>query len=378
MDVDDYLKEIDKTAKFCALNNITAHDYLEKKITENVELFRDFVSFARQLITPKEYDRYSWILETGLFVKLDSDSRVALMVFASQVSSILKISTLTDRFRPYHTDQALFSLDPGILDYIRVKESGGRDNELLDESMFNNIRDSEVFERNGIYYQLEPFLNSAIYTISKTSFPNSKFFIRLNPLFASTSKPLFMINEEVLRPANPHWWRKLNIHRRHKEGASYKLFPKEPTKDDYQDYWEYHALGIRRLDVIAKRNGNGNLSMMIEELSDREIESGYTIGRCIHLDTDDPIGTEFSHSVVNHMDLAINVYSGHDSDSRYQTNLAEGGKVTDATFRTHLIRMENVPLKFVIVLAHLFFDSNSLVAEWFCDQFQRKESASIS
>jgi len=113
-------------------------------------------------------------------------------------------------------------------------------------------------------------------------------------------------------------------------------------------------------------------------LSNREIESGYTIGRCIHLDTDDPIGTEFSQSIVNHMDLAINVYSGHDSDSRHQVNLAEGGKVIDATFRIRLIRIENMPLKFLIVLAHLFFDSKSLVAEWFCDQFQRNESTTIS
>jgi len=71
---------------------------------------------------------------------------------------------------------------------------------------------------------------------------------------------------------------------------------------------EYKIKGIRRLDVISKRKNDGNLSMMIEELSDKESDSGITIGRCVHLDKDNLIGTPFNFSTVNHLDLAINVY----------------------------------------------------------------------
>jgi hypothetical protein len=183
------------------------------------------------------------------------------------------------------------------------------------------------------------------------------------------------MNEEVLIPANPNWWKNLNIHRRNKESASYILYAKEPTKDSHQEFWEYNVKGIRRLDVIAKRNNDGNLSMMIEELSDKDSDSGITIGRCIHLDTDDEIGTPFSESRVNHLDLAINVYEGSTAQKRYDGNLAKGLKVEDATFRTHLLRIENVPLKSLFLFVLVFFQSKTLVSDWFADQFQRKESA---
>ncbi|MFW0966307.1 hypothetical protein ACEV9L_24895 [Vibrio parahaemolyticus] len=115
--------------------------------------------------------------------------------------------------------------------------------------------------------------------------------------------------------------------------------------------------------------------MMLEELSEKNSDVGITIGRCIHLDTDDAIGTPFGESIVNHLDLAINVYEGDAGKNRYSGNLAQGSKVENATFRTHLLRIENVPLQSLLLFVMVFFQSKTLVSDWFEDQFKRNESA---
>ena len=109
--------------------------------------------------------------------------------------------------------------------------------------------------------------------------------------------------------------------------------------------------------------------MMIEELSDKDSNSCITIGRCIHLDTDDPVGTPFNNSTVNHLDLSINVYEGDTARKRYSDNLAAGSKVEDASFRTHILRIENVPLRSIFLFSVTFFQSKTLINNWFADQF---------
>jgi hypothetical protein len=49
--------------------------------------------------------------------------------------------------------------------------------------------------------------------------------------------------------------------------------------------------------------------MMLEEITDNPICNGYYIAKCIHLDSDNNVGTQFENAVLNHIDLAINVYS---------------------------------------------------------------------
>ena len=89
--------------------------------------------------------------------------------------------------------------------------------------------------------------------------------------------------------------------------------------------------------------------------------------------TDNPIGTPFCESFVNHLDLAINVYEGISAKKRYENNLASGIIVEDSTFRTHLLRIENIPLKSLILFTISFLQSKTLINDWFNDQFLRNE-----
>ena len=114
--------------------------------------------------------------------------------------------------------------------------------------------------------------------------------------------------------------------------------------------------------------------MMVEELSERPRQP-FLLGRCIHLDTADDPGTPFDKAVLHHIDLAINVYVGDARATRLGQNLAEIGKVVDATTRTHLLRMDGVQFSMLLSYAWLFFVSEPLVKEWLQEQFGPEKPA---
>jgi hypothetical protein len=375
MTIDKYFEEVKIAVDVCARDSISNQDYVESLISNNPEKTRDIIEIRKELLCSSDYQNLGGYLEIGFFTEFDPSERVALFSFMFDIGNDLKVKLLRNSFEKYEIHQPLFSGDQELFNCIRKTEAGSADLELIDSDCLTNIQDSEIFSRNGHFYKIDGYLNQALYPLCKQQFPDSRVFIRLDPTKIYSSQPSFQLNEEVLIPANPHWWQNLNIHRRNKEGASYILYPKEPTKESHQEFWEYNVKGIRRLDVIAKRNNDGNLSMMIEELSDKDTGAGITIGRCIHLDTDDEMGTPFNDSNVNHLDLAINVYEGNAAQKRYDGNLAKGIKVENATFRTHLLRIENVPLKSIFLFILVFFQSKTLISDWLANQFQRNESA---
>ncbi|WP_054637880.1 hypothetical protein [Thalassobacillus sp. C254] len=147
------------------------------------------------------------------------------------------------------------------------------------------------------------------------------------------------------------------------------------NKGDYlaeQKYNDRYLKKVKRLDVIAKRSNDGNLSMMLEELSYEMEDHGLLIGRCIHLDTDYIIGSNFEETKLNHLDCAINIYSGDNIVKRMDENLAHGEKVTKANPRIHLIRINDIPFKELLNIAFLFFKSITLTREWVDSQFKHK------
>lgn len=103
--------------------------------------------------------------------------------------------------------------------------------------------------------------------------------------------------------------------------------------------------------------------MLIEELSRADDPNELMIGRCIHLDTHDPAFTPLGKVEMQHLDLAINIYAGEDRQKRFGQNL-QHGKVQDATFRTHLLRIEGIPFVSVFAFCEMFLESKILLSEW--------------
>jgi hypothetical protein len=172
------------------------------------------------------------------------------------------------------------------------------------------------------------------------------------------------LREVALVPANPRWLTNLALFPNTRTFASYKLEDCDPK--DRMQYLDYHLHNIRRLEVTAQRREADYLTMMIEELPSDDDASNLMVGHCIHLDTRARVGTPMTEARLKHIDLAINVYRGEDRSARMADSL-QNGKVRDATYRTHLVRVEDVPFPAVFSFAEMFLKSRHLLGEWFAD-----------
>ena len=113
--------------------------------------------------------------------------------------------------------------------------------------------------------------------------------------------------------------------------------------------------------------------MTIEELTKIFVynnpQKAFMIGRMIHLDTDAKRGTSFKDAVLNHIDLAENLYVGDDAFQRDDDDLSNGRMVQKATYRTHLLRVNGIPFESIFKVAYAFFKSKQLVDEWKAAEF---------
>jgi len=375
MEIDSYFDYVNNTADLCFKSDRQPLEYVEEEISTDESKIKEIVRFRGGILSEQDRERLAGYLEIGYFENFHPNERMALFSFVFDISSALESRSLECRFEEYKEGHPLFNYDKTLFSCIRKKNNHRSDFELLDSKSLNCVNGSEVFERKGRYYKLDSYLNPAIYSFTASSFPAANLFIRLDPYISYNHEPPTLLNESTLIPANPKWWSQLNIHLRKKEGASYFIEESIQVSDSLEEYWDYHVNVVRRLDIIAKRNGNGNLSMMLEELCSIRGDSNITIGRCIHLDTDSPYESDFFSAKLNHLDLAINVYDNSASKSRIQENLANGNKVTNATFRTHLLRVEGIPMPALLPYAILFFKSKYLVREWTHDQFTKNSNS---
>lgn len=112
--------------------------------------------------------------------------------------------------------------------------------------------------------------------------------------------------------------------------------------------------------------------MMIEEIEEHvnplNSQEKYLIGRMIHLDSNATIGTNFKDAVLNHIDLAYNLYINTDADNRITEHLCYG-KIQTATYRTHILRIEDIPFESLFKLSYSFFKSKTLTSEWLSNEF---------
>lgn len=223
------------------------------------------------------------------------------------------------------------------------------------------VNDGPLVECDTGLATLSTYLDPLAVEITVRHCGGKPLFVRLRPYRVPRRRTEQLLSENIVRPADPRWISELKLLKNTTTGSQYNLIPEE-------DPWAYRVRGVRKLDVFAKREPNERFSMMVEELAQRP-GCPTLIGRCIHLDSDAPVGTPFSEVTLDHIDLAINVYTGAARDTRLGQNLADTGKVVDAVLRTHLLRTEKIPFGLLFVYAHLFFLSVPLTVQWCSDQF---------
>lgn len=100
------------------------------------------------------------------------------------------------------------------------------------------------------------------------------------------------------------------------------------------------------------------------------------ISRMVHLDTLDPIYTPIGEVRLQHLVLAVNIYQGDDRQKRFSQRLKDG-HVQNATFRTHLFRIEKAPFLSLFEFCEMFFKSKTLFREWRDDVFPSEKTKAL-
>lgn len=373
MNIEEYLTYIDELTEKCIESRNSfdpnkiyfTQSLIDELINKKDHDFYECLDFCyKNDLCPKDIDRYSFITETGIFGDLSNERKISVCYLDNLIMSKVMIINLKDSCQNMSLDDELFTTHPEAIETIRKKSNGGYDLELVDMSKYRQYCETEIVEFKGSYLYVDYGINPKILPWLQSTVPDSKLFIRIQSKKVFDTPPPILSLEECLVPANPNWIKKLEIYNRGFTGASYYI-PDTIDTSEMDKYYDFHVKGIEKLEVVFKRNGSGNLSGMIEELNHREINHEYLVGFCVHFDTDAAFGCDYNNAVLNHLDLALNYYIGKDAiENRRSCSLASGEKVTDASTRRHLIRLEQIPFKMIFPITHEFFEGKVLFKEW--------------
>lgn len=344
-------------------NRYNNNDPLENDISFLDEIIK-YIDIKRETITEQEIKRAD-IYSIFTMEKLDIDNETKLLLTSIYLDVINEIGEkeFIIYLNKYNRNQPIFEKND-LFRYVRYCK------ELIDYDAFVWMKESNICNYNTKYFKADGFLRDELLEFISVICKDYRKFIRIHPYYYYDKAPPIALFEEALRPVDPNWIKTLNLFKGKSTGGHYILQPSETGdfKIDSLRFWDYKVRKIRSLEIHAQRNNSGNLSMMIEEIKDNPIYSKYYIAKCIHLDTDNEVGTNIDDTILNHIDLAINVYNKSAYKIRSKESLSDG-RVVDATHRTHLVRLENVPFRTLINLSYLFFDNETLTKEWINEQF---------
>lgn len=277
-------------------------------------------------------------------------------------------NTLRISFESYHKEQPLFLNLPNLIDSVR----GGIENknDLIHLQSLNfpfRSRNDNFFLQDNHYLSIDSWLPKAIPTFLLKKYSKDQISIRIHPYDIYTNEPKESIEKATFRPPDPHWIKNISLHLGEKKGS--KFVPIE-NSDDYDECLDYLSQ-IKMFETFATARKGNHFNMSLEEL--KSYGDNILIGRYIHLDSLDALNKPFQEARLSHLDLAINVYENESRELRLNQELSSGGKIESASYRTHLIRIDNIMFADLIEIAHRFFTSKSLIKKWEEEQFKEIE-----
>ena len=325
-------------------------------------LVAELIGLRKQFLALPDIQRVSDFASSGLLPAVTSlEDRTAAFCIVLELEDRLRRERRRRACSPYDRSQPLFGYAPQLWD--RVRADGEAPGDLLHMNGLNWDVTGQLAEiGGGNWARLDSALHSDVIRWLRQEAAKVPAFVRLDPFHAGPK--VAILAEATLRPADPRWWRRLEVWPGGEKASTYALTGYSPR--DLSDYWDFHARGARRLEVAFRRRNSGHFFGSIEELS--KVTDGYYTGLLLHMDSADPVGTEWHTAALGHLDGAINIYEGEPATARFKTSHADG-KVPNATCRTHLFRVDGVPLGWLIPIAHHFFRSGRLLDEWVRDQF---------
>ncbi|MHC0055522.1 hypothetical protein [Actibacterium sp. D379-3] len=361
MDIDKYFESVRELAKVANETGAQVHELIENP-RQHKALVSASINFRISLLSSEEENGLSGYLAIGFFTGRPRRERLAAFAMTFEVGHEATRLNVEKQCQRYDRTQLLFQNVPSLYDKIRQRENGSRDCELIDVKAVSSVFGSEIYSAGSGFTKLSPFLSPGIINWAQKEWSSAPIFVRLDADVFATAQPPQLLTEATLVPANPRWLKNFSLRRGMKDFASYALQDR-PVSAGTAEYWDYHVRHLRRLEIHVERREEKYLSMMIEELPRVDDPNGLMIGRCIHLDTRDPALTSLGQVQMQHLDLAINVYAGDDRRKRFDQSL-QNGKVQNATFRTHLFRIEDTPFVSLFTFCEMFLKSKILLSEW--------------
>ncbi|MGO9112484.1 MAG: hypothetical protein ACLP9L_24905 [Thermoguttaceae bacterium] len=358
MTLDDYEIRIDEIAAECQRDQRSAHEVVYAQPDRE-----SLADLRLQVLNDSDIKSCVDFLSTGLFSGESRPVRLALFLITLEVERQVARLDIRARFVAYEGSPLLVQF-PDLRDYVR--------DDLIVCSAIQQLENSDVVKVPGGFARIDGMLNPLVAAWVLGSYPHEDVRLRLDPREGGPRRLPMRLWEYVVRPPSPTWWRTFGLQRGKTDCAGFELDPNsvpEQLRDAAR--WEYAAKGIRRLEVFVKRENQGRFSMMVEELSVRDDRNGFILGRCIHLDSRSAEGTPFEKAELDHIDLAINVYQDDKRHARLEQRLCDGGKVVDASFHTHLLRINGPRFPVLFDCAIGFLQSTTLLCEWLRAQFPR-------
>lgn len=253
MDIDEYFRSIEGLAKQIAQDGIAPQDFVEHP-KEHADLVSDCVTFKETLLTAQEENELSGYLPLGFFTGNTRRQRLASFAFCFDLQHAADLLDVKRQCDPYRIDQPLFKGEPELFKSVRQSAGGeARQKELIALQSIQSVSGSEVYRVGKGYGKLCRFLSPGIVNWSHTNFPNSETFVRLDPYQYYSEKPVQLLTEATLVPANPRWLGDFSLRKGMKDFASYQLLERRPAEAP-AEFWDYRIRHLRRLEVhVARR-----------------------------------------------------------------------------------------------------------------------------
>jgi hypothetical protein len=357
----DYFRYVNEIANECLKRAVPAVEFLETPPSGWGEIVRQLVDIRSRLVTSDDAANAAGMLSTGYFVTYIGADRIAAFAAQADISARCQQLFLQRRCSPYSRGDALFHAYPHLFDTLL-------NDELIPLSEVPRRRGAGHVAVGSHFAAIDGAVTPELLDWVTDTFPTLPKWIRLDAHSLWDKCPMRTVREAIIVPTRPEWWRDLSVINRTNFHARHDLFPVTPSPQTVLEFWDYEVRHIRRLEVNVARDGRGTLSLLIEELSHIDPATQQLLGYCLHLDTVDPVGTSFAASTLLHLDLAINLYECQRAAEREAATLRDGVNV-EATSRTHIFRINNVPFTSLPGFCRRFFRAASLADEYLHAQF---------
>lgn len=343
--------------------------FLQEKVNKKVPSIMNAISKRSREMSTEEKDKCKGYLSIGAFTSLGVDEQLACYSIIIEAEHCRELKRRIRMNQKYKGDEPIFHNED-------LQNKIVHDGDLVDYSSLKRIDGKNIIKIGDKYGRIDPRIPMDFFHWLEDCFYDKERSVHVNPYDIYNEIPSQILLECIIQPPKHEWWNTLKIYNGESCGYSSILLGNDIS--DEQDYHDYNVLGIRKLQVSATRQnaiarGTGNMQIMIEELTKiyecRDSTKSYLIGRMIHLDTDAKTGTPFNNAILNHIDIAENLYIGDTAYNRYNQDLATEHRIEDATYRTHLLRVDNIGFDNIFKFAYAFFKSKKLVDEWKAAEF---------